>query len=253
MSTDERLGPTLSTATADPDGGAIDGKGPLMRLALISDVHANATALRAVLDELESLDVDRVVCAGDVVGYGPDPAACVELVRESADVVVAGNHDRMVETPDRYAAHPTAGPGLSHAADSLSEPARAWLRSLDSRTRLANASVVVAHSHPDPGRRGEYVYPDGFSAVESAVDADYLVLGHTHVQGVHEGEETVVVNPGSVGQPRDGDPAAAYALVDTDARTVDCRRVGYDVEAVVDRIEKAGLPEETGERLRTGR
>ncbi|MFB6129752.1 MAG: metallophosphoesterase [Salinigranum sp.] len=223
-----------------------------MRVALFSDVHANATALRTVLDSVAGDDPDAVACAGDVVGYGPAPSECVDLVREAADVVVAGNHDRTVETPDRYARHPTAGPGLQHAADELDDERRRWLRELPARATVDGGSVRVVHSHPDPAKRGRYVYPDEFDALARRSDADVLVLGHTHVQGAETADGTLVVNPGSVGQPRDGDPKAAYAVVDTDDRSVDLRRVAYDVEAVRDAVEDAGLPERTWRRLLSG-
>jgi putative phosphoesterase len=223
-----------------------------MRVALVSDVHANAVALRAVLDEVDDADIDAVVCAGDVVGYGPDPVACLDRVRDVADVVVVGNHDRNADRPRRYAGHPTAGPGLEHAATELDEERHEWLRSLPARATVDDGSVLVVHSHPDPDRRGQYVYPEDFDAVAEAVDADVLVLGHTHVQGAETVHGTLVVNPGSVGQPRDGDERAAYALLDTAEQSVDLRRVDYDVDAVRERVEAAGLPEKTWRRLLKG-
>lgn len=223
-----------------------------MRVALFSDVHGNATALRAVIERIEADDPDVVACAGDVVGYGPNPADCVELVRDVADVVVAGNHDRAVETPERYAGHSTAGPGLRHAFDELDDDQLAWLRDLPSRSALDGVSVLVAHSHPDPHRQGQYVYPDDFEPVARQVAADVLALGHTHVQGADQADGTLVVNPGSVGQPRDCDPTAAYALVETTDQSVDLRRVDYDVDAVRRAVEEAGLPDETWMRLRDG-
>jgi putative phosphoesterase len=223
-----------------------------MRVALLSDVHANAVALRAVLEEITEADPDTVVCAGDVVGYGPDPATCLALIRDAADVVVCGNHDRNAGTPGRYAGHPTAGPGLEHTAAELDAEQHEWLCDLPTRATLDDGAVLVVHSHPDPGRRGRYVYPEDFKAVGRDVDADVLVLGHTHVQGASEAEGTLVVNPGSVGQPRDGDARAAYALLDTTGPSVDLRRVDYDVDAVREAVEDAGLPEKTWRRLRKG-
>ena len=224
-----------------------------MRLALLSDVHASEPALRAVLADLADESFDRLVCVGDIVGYGPDPAACLSLVRERADVCVAGNHDREANTPERYSGHPTAGPGLEHAYEELGDDELAWLDELPERRRLADWCMTVAHSHPDPAHTDRYVYPADFSDVGSTVDTALLAMGHTHVQGAETVGETLVVNPGSVGQPRDGEPGAAYAIVDTDDRTADLRRVEYDIDAVRDRVQAAGLPDETWKRLLDGR
>ncbi len=223
-----------------------------MRFALLSDIHANEPALRAVLSELTAESVDSLVCAGDIVGYGPDPKACASIIRKNSDVCIAGNHDREVNTPDRYSGHPTAGPGLKHAYEELDEYQLDWLDELPERRRLDEYSMTLAHSHPNPANNDRYVYPDDFATVGGSVDTDLLVLGHTHVQGAATVEETVVVNPGSVGQPRDGEPGAAYAIVDTADGTADLRRVEYDIGEVRDRVRDANLPEESWERLERG-
>ncbi|KPN29216.1 phosphodiesterase [Halolamina pelagica] len=224
-----------------------------MRVALLSDIHANEPALQAVLSDLPSEQVDSVICVGDIVGYGPDPKACVSLVRAHADHCVAGNHDREANTPDRYSGHPTAGPGLQHTYDQLGDDERTWLTELPERRKLPDHSITVAHSHPDPAHTDRYVYPDEFSTVGAPVDTDLLAMGHTHVQGAETVDGTLVVNPGSVGQPRDGEPGAAYAIVDIDDQTADLRRVDYDIDAVRNRVRAAGLPDETWERLEEGR
>jgi putative phosphoesterase len=219
-----------------------------MRVGLVSDVHANRPALEAVFADMPS--VDEVVCAGDVVGYNPWPADCVDAVRDRARVTVEGNHDRTVETPERYRANRMAEAGLEHAGDQLSPAQLAWLRDLPERVRLYDDRLLLVHSHPT--RTDRYVYPDEFPAVAEAVDCEAVVLGHTHVQHatVHDG--TLVCNPGSVGQPRDGDPRAAYAVLDTASMTADLHRVDYDVAAVRAAVAEAGLPERTGERLERG-
>ncbi len=220
-----------------------------MRVALLSDIHANEPALQTVLSDLAEEPVDLLVCVGDIVGYGPDPKACVELVRDQVDVCIAGNHDREVKTPERYRGHPTAGSGLQHAYEELDDDQLDWLDELRERRRLGEYSITVAHSHPNPANNDRYVYPADFSTVASSVDTELLVLGHTHVQGAETADNTLVVNPGSVGQPRDGEPGAAYAIVDTDDYTADLRRVDYEISEVRDRVRAADLPEETWERL----
>lgn len=224
-----------------------------MRIALLSDVHGNLPALEAVLDDLDDDDVDATVCAGDVVGYGPWPAECVDRVRDACSVVVRGNHDRNVESPDEYLHNDMAHAGLEHARAELSREQRAWLAGLTPRTEFADGAFQLAHSHPDPEQLGTYVLPRDFARMRPYLDDyDGLVLGHTHVQHEATVDGKLVVNPGSVGQPRDSDPRAAYAIIETDASTVDCRRVEYDVDRVIERVEDEGLPRRIGTRLLDG-
>lgn len=223
-----------------------------MKIGLLSDIHANLPALEAVLDDLPP--VDTVVCAGDVVGYNPWPSECVERIRSVASVTVQGNHDRMVDTPDRYAHNEMAHAGLEHADTELSAAQREWLRTRPERTEIADSAYRVVHSHPDPAERDSYVYPRDFAGLRPYLDDhDGLVLGHTHVQHAATVDGRVIVNPGSVGQPRDGDPDAAYAVMDTDRNDVDLRRTAYDVDRVRHEIETEGLPSGTAERLTEGR
>ncbi|WP_435065242.1 metallophosphoesterase family protein [Halobaculum sp. EA56] len=236
-----------------------------MRLGVISDVHGNRVALEAVLADMPP--VDGLVCAGDVVGYNPWPAECVAAVRERAVPTVMGNHDRAVATGSAFRFNSMAAAGVDHAREALDDDALAWLADLPDRRTVADGRVAVAHGHPvDPDR---YTYPREFSGrlIEraadrlgdgvDAADLDALVLGHTHVQGHRVFDEGVVLNPGSVGQPRDGDPRAAYALLelgdDGDGATVEERRVEYDVEAVAEAVADAGLPERIGDRLFEGK
>jgi predicted phosphodiesterase len=226
-----------------------------MKVGLVSDVHANLPALEAVFEDMPP--VETVVCAGDVIGYNPWPAACLDRVRDLADATVRGNHDRTVETPSRYRGNRMAEAGLEHANAELSTDELAWLRSLPRAASFAGGRYLLVHSHPAPEREDAYVYPEEFDTLEEYLDEDGdldgLVLGHTHVQGSRSVDGRLVVNPGSVGQPRDGDPDAAYAVLDTDADTVDLRRVAYDVDRVVEAVSAAGLPERTGTRLHHGK
>ena len=222
-----------------------------MKVGLISDVHANLPALEAVLEDTPA--VDRIVCAGDVIGYNPWPAECVERVREVAATTVRGNHDRTVETPNRYRANRMAEAGLEHAKASLSADQRAWLDGLPRAETFAGGRYLLVHSHPAPEREDAYVYPEEFPNLDRHMgDYDGIVLGHTHVQGERSVAGGVVVNPGSVGQPRDGDPDAGYAVLDTQTDEVDLRRVAYDVDRVSEAVADAGLPERTAARLYKG-
>jgi len=219
-----------------------------MLVGVISDVHANRVALDAVLADMP--DVDALVCAGDIVGYNPWPAECVDELLDREVPTVMGNHDRSVVNRSGYPGNRMADAGIHHALDHLDDDQLAWLGDLPNERTCFGGRVKVVHGHPDDPNR--YTYPALFSA-DMLESEDVLVMGHTHVQAHEVYDEGVVMNPGSVGQPRDEDPRAAYAVLDLDALTVEERRVTYDIEAVVDAVRDAGLPEGTGTRLRKGR
>jgi phosphoesterase, MJ0936 family len=220
-----------------------------MRVGLVSDIHGNLPALETVLADMPP--VDRLLCAGDVVGYNPWPADCVERLRARSVPTVAGNHDRAVFA-DRLRMNRMANARIEYAREQLTGDQRAWVRELPVERTACDGRVKVVHGHPDAPDR--YTYPDEFSGAMLGPET-VLVLGHTHVQAHRTFDEGVVVNPGSVGQPRDGDPWAAYAVVDLSgekAPAVEEHRVAYDVDRVAERVEAVGLPPRIGARLRTG-
>ncbi|AUX10752.1 serine/threonine protein phosphatase [Halalkaliarchaeum desulfuricum] len=242
-----------------------------MRLGVLSDIHGNLPALESVLSDMP--DVHAVACAGDIVGYNPWPAECLNRVRELEVPTVLGNHDREVARGGGFGFNSMATAGVKYAREVLDDDDREWLGALPTHRTEFDGRVQIVHGHPDDPDR--YTYPDEFSAqmlegngAEDGTgrDPDVLVLGHTHVQGHRVFEEGVVMNPGSVGQPRDGDPRAAYAVLELgdpedptdtgtpgEVPTVAEHRVEYDVETVVDAVEEAGLPKRIGTRLREGR
>ncbi|QLG28276.1 metallophosphoesterase family protein [Halorarum halophilum] len=227
-----------------------------MKLGVISDVHGNRVALEAVLDDMPS--VDGLVCAGDVVGYNPWPAECVAELRERDVPTVKGNHDRAVVAGSASGFNSMGRAGVEYAHRELDAEALDWLDDLPEGMTVADGRVAVVHGHPE--RRDHYTYPEEFdpellaaAGAPGGDDPDVLVLGHTHVQAYERFAEGVVMNPGSVGQPRDGDPRAAYAVLDLDDLTVEERRVEYDVDAVAEAVEAAGLPKRIGSRLYDGR
>lgn len=223
-----------------------------MQVGLISDIHGNLPALEAVLEARPP--VDTLVCAGDIVGYNPWPAACLERVREVATVTVQGNHDRNVDTPEQYRANEMAHAGLQYAKKQLSEEQREWLAALPPRTTVADGNYRLVHSHPDPDDLGRYVRPRDFPRMRPYLnDYDGLVLGHTHIQHEATIDGRLIVNPGSVGQPRDGDSRAAFAVLDTEANEVDLHRVEYDIDRVITRVEEEDLPTKTATRLLEGK
>jgi len=234
-----------------------------MKVGLVSDVHGNRVALEAVLSDMPT--VDALACAGDVVGYNPWPSDCVDAMVDPAPLLsalgrddlpagevptVMGNHDRAVASGSAFRFNSMAAAGVEYAREELDDEQLAWLDALpDERTEF-DGQVKLVHGHPDDPDR--YTYPDDFSP-RMLDDEDVLVLGHTHVQHAEQYGEGIVVNPGSVGQPRDRNPKAAYAVVDLDALTVDLHRVEYDIETVQTAVSEAGLPEKIGSRLEAGR
>lgn len=220
-----------------------------MKLGVISDIHSNRIALEAVLDAMPA--VDRVICAGDIIGYNPWPADCVEIVRDRGISCVQGNHDRDLDSLGRYRANEMAHEGLLYANTQLDEEQAEWLRTLPESRTFVDGRVRMVHSHPT--HRGRYVRPNMFPALAPHLDSELLILGHTHVQHHATIGETLVVNPGSVGQPRDQDPRAAFAVIDLDSMRCDERRVAYDIEQVQRAVDRAGLPGRTGERLALGK
>ena len=218
-----------------------------MRVGLIADVHANRVALEAVFADIPA--VDALVCAGDVVGYNPWPGACVDSLAERAVATVQGNHDRAVVEDTGFRFNRLASAGVEYARRELDEKQLSWLDALPPERREFDGRVRIVHGHPDDPDR--YTHPADFSP-RLLADEDVLVLGHTHVQHAETYGDGIVVNPGSVGQPRDGDPRAAYAIVDLEGMTVDLRRVAYDVDAVREAVERAGLPDRIGSRLARG-
>ena len=209
-----------------------------MRVGLISDVHANRPALEAVLEDMP--DVDAVVHAGDVVGYGPFPSAVIELFRENDVVSIQGNHDRGVLGDFHDNFHEIPKSAALWTTDRLTDDELAYIESLPVERELYGGKVKVVHGAPD--KPNTYTYPEDFSA-DLLGEESVLVVGHTHVQAKSEFDAGVVVNPGSVGLPRDGDWRAGYAVLDVESATVDLRRVEYPKAETQAKVDEHGLPE----------
>jgi predicted phosphodiesterase len=244
-----------------------------VRVAVFSDIHGNLEALQAILAATDEAQVDERWCLGDVVGYGARPAACLTLVRDHCDVLLAGNHDLV-------AAGVSSAEGFSRSA----RIAISWTGqqlSLQERTEIGGwpsamqrYGVGLAHgSMRDPA--WEYVVEPGVARQLLEEQAQQIVLvGHSHLalswrldadviggaagvlrgdgDVVEVGERSWIFNPGSVGQPRDRDPRAAWLELDLDARTVIWHRTPYDVASAQAAIRGAGLPDPLADRLGAG-
>jgi putative phosphoesterase len=224
-----------------------------MMIALISDVHANLIALAAVLEDMNGRGVERIISAGDVVGYYPYPNETVALFRERDVLSIQGNHDRAVITANVLSFNPAAGDAVTWTASQLRPASLAYLRGLPRHLALRIEEVRIAVFHGKPADDDHYLYED--ECRENLLGqsrSDLLVLGHTHVPFIKRYPSGTVVNPGSVGQPRDGDPEASYALFDTTTRKTINRRVAYDIDEVAARTRTAGLPGMLADRLSLG-
>jgi predicted phosphodiesterase len=228
----------------------------LARLAVISDVHANLEALDAVLGEVKGLEA---ICLGDLVDYGANPNEVVQRVRGQGIRTVMGNHDWAAVTGDTSLFNAKAAMSSIWTRRHLSGESLEFLRSLapELRSPFDGAEAYFTHGSPDD-RLWEYVGPethaDLFGHYLAKLGVAVIGLGHTHVPYVWEEGGRTVFNPGSVGQPRDGDPRSSFALVDVEGNRakVEIRRVSYDVEKAASKIREAGLPESHASRLFSG-
>ena len=241
-----------------------------MRVAVISDIHGNFHALQAVLEAVEREDVDELWSLGDVVGYGPQPNECCRAVAGRAVASLAGNHDLgVLGAIDLGDFSDEAAAGARWTRSVLEDGPRAYLAALPSSA--ARGGVALFHASPrDPV--WDYVLTDEAAAATFALtSAPVVLVGHTHVPiavllrarersgGVAHGgtecdlgEGRWVLNPGSVGQPRDGDPRAAFLVLDFDRGSATFRRLHYAVERTQARIREVGLPAVLAERLAHG-
>ncbi|MDG6963708.1 MAG: metallophosphoesterase family protein [Nitrososphaerota archaeon] len=225
-------------------------------IAVISDVHANMEALDAVLAEAEGMDV---VCLGDLVDYGAEPNESIAALRDRGVRSIVGNHDVIALTGDVSMLNPKAAMSSIWTRARLSRASRAYLEGLPEEIRMRVEGVDLYFTHGSPeDHLWEYVDPareaDLFGFFLDRVKAQCVGLGHTHVPYVWQEAGRVVFNPGSVGQPRDGDSRAAYAVVDVDGGRVGVRlrRVPYDFGKAASKIREAGLPASHADRLATG-
>ncbi|MGH9658765.1 MAG: metallophosphoesterase family protein [Bryobacteraceae bacterium] len=247
-----------------------------MRYLIVSDIHANWEALAAVLEQASG-EYDRIVCLGDLVGYGPDPNPVVEWVKANCAVVVRGNHDRAasgIESLEWF--NPVARTAAIWTQQELTADHADYVRALPpgpmpfDSFQISHGSPLEEDGYVVTSRDAMYLFP--------YLERDLTFFGHTHLQGgfvwaqekvqnlgtpqVEDGQlaalelradHCFLLNPGAVGQPRDGDPRAAYAIYVTEEKCVYYARVEYDVGSVQKKIRAAGLPDSLADRLAVGR
>lgn len=237
-----------------------------MTIAVLADIHANIYALETVLADIEKRNVERIICAGDLVGYSPFPNEVIDLIRRRRIETVRGNYDEGVgfellvcgcDFKDAAAAERGA---ISNqwTQEHTTEENKEFLRSLPKELTFTSHGKQVLVVHGSPRRLNEYLWEDlpaeVFQEVLAGVEADVLLCGHTHKPYYKKIAGKHIINVGSVGKPKDGDPRALYTLVDL-AQGVEFEfiKVDYDWERAARAIEEAGLPGEFAEQLRRGR
>ena len=252
----------------------------MSRFAFISDIHGNLDALRAALRAIDRIGVDGVICLGDVVGYGPYPGECVDIVAERCLYTVQGNHDlAVVNATEAERFNIGARIAIEYCRDHLTHEQKHWLGELPVVGNLDE--VTVCHACPVADVPTDYINDQVIAAMAfGGFDNHCLFVGHTHIP-VAFGTPDVgyacvdpaairvaflpanlplklapafryIMNPGSVGQPRDGNPDAAFGVLDVAGRTFTVHRTTYDVESTQQAILQAGLPDFLAQRLRIG-
>ena len=220
-----------------------------MKVAVLADIHANLPALEKVLEEIEGMPK---FCCGDLVGYNPFPNEVIDLVKKENIVSILGNHDHAVLTGDTSWFNRIAASAIEWTVKELTAENLEFLKTLaqshDNEFSMIHGSPKNPLEEYVPPEAPEYVFRDLFNYTKS----DIIILGHTHVPFVKRIDEKLIFNPGSVGQPRDFDSRASYAILDTKTKELEIKRVDYDVERTAERIVKEGLPGRLAWRLFSG-
>jgi predicted phosphodiesterase len=247
-----------------------------MRYLVLTDVHANLEGLDACVADATPRGFDAVLVLGDIVGYGPDPNAVIDRIRDLKPLaIVRGNHDKVAMGLNQAEGfHAAARAAAVWMLDALTPGNRQWLIELPMGPVLVKEGIEICHGAPFD--EDAYIFDelDARQAFDATTEA-VIFYGHTHFAAAFQllgdtldsvgpsplGDTALdlnpsaryLVNPGSAGQPRDGDPRAAYGMYDTDAKRIELRRVAYDIQSTQRKMSKAGLPEPLVRRLSAGR
>lgn len=241
-----------------------------MRIAFISDIHGNLAALEAVFEDIDKNRIDSIVCLGDIIGYGPDPAACVRQVSARCLVSLMGNHEAMLVYAGLEGMPEGVTEPLRLAGEQLSAEELAWIQQMPLVAGLD--PVTAVHGRLDHPERFEYLFTKKDAEKNFQIQTTPVcVQGHSHVPVLWETSDRgifcysqalvpvrlssrskYVVNVGSVGQPRDGNPEACYLIYDVAERGIHHRRIPYDITLTQRRMREAGLPEGNARRIAEG-
>lgn len=241
-----------------------------MKLAIISDIHGNLEALQAVLDFLKGEGIDDVVCLGDLVGYGANPNECIDLVRKTTDQIIAGNHDwGAVGLTDTSFFNQVARAAIEWTAEILTEASKTFLARLP--LTITKGDLLFVHGTPSSPEQWDYLFRSADALREfQGFTQQACCIGHSHTPLMFarnqkgmvfqvnyseqriEDERRYIINVGSVGQPRDLDPAAAVGIYDMSRKIFFLQRIPYNIIAAQEKILKAGLPAMLAERIGIG-
>ncbi len=244
-----------------------------MKYGIIADIHSNLEALNAVKKVLSKENIDELICSGDIVGYNADPVACVDFIKENKVISIKGNHDRLASGGDSgFNFNEVAHHAALWSRERLDSTRKSFLESLPDE-RLIHKDILIVHGSPRD--RDEYI----FSLTEAQenikyIEANYpevsiIFFSHTHIPAFFTKEkaetsfektrtikldkkETFLINPGSIGQPRDGCPYASFAIFDSEKMELKIMRVKYDIEVAQRKIIQAGLNQKLAMRLAFG-
>jgi putative phosphoesterase len=235
----------------------------MTRIAVITDIHANLPALEATFAEIETLGVDATYCGGDLVGYGPHPNEVCARIEDDAIPTIYGNYDyaigrdledcgcAYIDPHDKAIGQLSVDWTLAHT----DQRAKDFMRELPFDLRFELGGKRIRLVHGSPRKVNEYLFEDKpartFERIAALAHCDVLVFGHTHKPWVHEYGGVLFVNCGAVGKPKDGDPRASFAVLETTGESIDVRieRIGYDALAVARVMREVGLPDELADKL----
>lgn len=242
-----------------------------MRYGIFSDVHSNSQALDAVIEAFKLERIDRYFCVGDVVGYGANPKECIEKVKALALISVAGNHDWA--SVDLFSAdyfNPAAKEAVFWTKRNLDDNSRYFLESL--KLVYKNEDLILVHGTLENPQDFNYLVDDSSAwSTFRLMETEICFVGHSHIAGIFfkdkdgwiyyrqggsieiKAENKYIVNVGSVGQPRDRNPDAAYCIYDSEKKEIQLKRIKYDIQAARKKIIEAGLPRFLGDRLTIGK
>jgi len=225
-----------------------------MKIALISDIHGNLEALNAVLKEIKKRKINKIICCGDIIDYGGNSNECVEIIKKNEIKSVLGNHDYTAATLDdidwfSYIAQRTA----EITNKLLTEKNKKFLLKMPKVIKYENLFIV--HGSPRDYLH-EYIYPDTpdsiFKDFFNIVKKQIIAMGHSHIPFVKKIKNKLILNPGSVGQPRDGNNKASFCVLDNKNLKAEIVRVKYDIKKAADKIEEIGMPNPISDRLFEG-
>lgn len=219
-----------------------------MKVAILSDIHSNLIALEAVFKDMPT--VDAVLCAGDVIGYYADPNQVCQIIRQKGAMVIRGNHDAFVIDELAFDTTKERAYRVNWTRNVLKEENLSWLKTLPIELKLEYGKFKVILRHASPWDESTYLYPNSPALSKIMLRKDtILITGHTHHPLVKRIGDGLLINPGSVGQPRDWNPKASYAILDTETSEVSINRATYNVALVQKQLNEIGCDKEMIEIL----